>query len=257
MNTLQYKCEIATLMKTIRKGDKGADVKVLQQLLSHRGFSIGVDGDFGPNTEKAVIQFQKDNFDVHGHSLTPDGIVGRMTWQALLDSDKTDTPLKEVDPDPVTLDRIKHIHPKLREELGAIYQEIRERGINVRFAQVFRSFAQQDALYAKGRTAPGGRVTNAKAGQSYHNYGLAVDIVLMLPNKGVSWDMNLDLNQDGESDWAEIVQVFKHHGWTWGGDWRSFKDYPHFEKNFGLSTSTLKKRYETEDFEEKPYVRLN
>ena len=115
----------------------------------------------------------------------------------------------------------------------------------MRFAQVYRTFEQQAALYAKGRTAPGDKVTNAKPGQSYHNYGLAADIVLLLPGGQVSWDRRVDLDKDGRSDWDEVVYVFKQYGWKWGGDWISFKDYPHFEKSFGLSVKELRKRFVT------------
>lgn len=244
-------------MKTIKKGAKGAEVEILQKLLIYRGAELDADGQFGPGTEKAVIQFQKDNFDDKGHSLDPDGIVGFATWRSLLESDAPAEPVKPKPvSDPITFDRIQTIHPDLRTELGGIYKDILERGVSIRFAQVYRTFEQQEALYAKGRTAPGNKVTNARGGQSYHNYGLAVDIVLLLPGRKVSWDRTLDLDGDGMSDWSEVVHVFKSYGWSWGGDWRSFKDYPHFEKSFGLKVHELKKRYEAGDFLEGKYVRL-
>ena len=138
-----------------------------------------------------------------------------------------------------------------------ICQEILDRNVAVRFTQVFRTFEEQDRLYAQGRTMPGSRVTNARGGQSYHNYGLAVAIVLLTNNgRGVSWDMCLDLDGDGTKDWQEIVHVFKHYGWKWGGDWTSFKDYPHFEKAFGYTTAELRNKYSSEDFVDKPYVNL-
>jgi hypothetical protein len=59
---------------TLRQGDKGEAVKVLQEILG-----IGADGDFGPGTKAAVIAFQKK------HGLLADGIVGRGTWAALGD----------------------------------------------------------------------------------------------------------------------------------------------------------------------------
>ncbi|MFB2938805.1 peptidoglycan-binding protein [Aerosakkonemataceae cyanobacterium BLCC-F154] len=62
----------------IRLGSKGSDVKYLQQLLNKKGYSLKVDGDFGPRTEAAVKQFQKSR------RLTVDGIVGPATWNALL-----------------------------------------------------------------------------------------------------------------------------------------------------------------------------
>ena len=148
--------------------------------------------------------------------------------------------------DKVTLDRIDLLHPIVREEAKAIYAEICERltgRAKCRFAFTYRSIAEQDALYAKGRTVPGGKVTNARGGQSWHNYGLAIDIVLIVDGKEVSYDMLKDYDGDGQSDWQEIVFVFKMHGWEWGGDWATFKDGPHFQKTFGLTIAQANKAF--------------
>lgn len=149
--------------------------------------------------------------------------------------------------DSATLARIKTAHPKLRTELGKIYDEIVEavkgRAI-VRFAYVLRTFEEQEALYAQGRTKPGKIVTNARGNRSYHNYGLAVDIVLIWDKDGngthetAVWDIKTDFDGDKKSDWMEVVTIFKQYGWEWGGDW-GFKDYPHFQKTFGHSIVQL------------------
>jgi peptidoglycan L-alanyl-D-glutamate endopeptidase CwlK len=152
--------------------------------------------------------------------------------------------------DKVTLERIDLLHPELREEVREIYEEICSRltgNVICRFAYTLRTFAEQDALFAIGRTKPGKKVTNARGGQSYHNYGLAVDIVLLIDKDGngsyetASWDTKLDGDKDKTADWTECVTVFKMHGWEWGGDWRSFKDLPHFQKTFGYTTPQLLK----------------
>ena len=74
------------------------------------------------------------------------------------------------------------------------------------------------------------KVTNAKGGQSIHNYGFAVDMVLIIDGKIASWDIKKDWDNDKISDWDECVKIFAKHGWTWGGSWVKFKDFPHFEK---------------------------
>ena len=141
--------------------------------------------------------------------------------------------------DNITLKRIKTLHPLLREEGMKIYKEILSNNIEVRFTNVLRTFAEQGKLYAQGRSTEGRIVTNAGPGQSYHNYGLAIDFCLITNNgKTVSWDRSVDLDRDGKKDWEEVVQVFKKYGWTWGGDWR-FKDYPHFQKDFGYNWHEL------------------
>jgi peptidoglycan L-alanyl-D-glutamate endopeptidase CwlK len=116
-----------------------------------------------------------------------------------------------------------------------------DRGIPIVITQGLRTIAEQDALYAQGRTAKGNIVTNAKGGTSYHNYGLAIDFAILLPDgKSVSWDTARDGNGDKVSDWLEVAQEAKSLGFSWGGDWTSFKDYSHFEMNFGLSTTQLR-----------------
>jgi peptidoglycan L-alanyl-D-glutamate endopeptidase CwlK len=130
--------------------------------------------------------------------------------------------------DKASMDKINKLHPFVRNEVKVIIQEcntLLTGRAKVRIAQGFRSFAEQDALFAQKP-----KVTNAKGGQSIHNYGFAVDIVLIIDGKEASWDVNKDWDGDKKSDWMECVNVFKKHGWNWGGDWKSFKDMPHFDK---------------------------
>ena len=130
--------------------------------------------------------------------------------------------------DKITLDRIKLAHPKFRDELAEQYKEINSllpKGVRLRFAYVYRSITEQDALF---KQRP--KVTNAKGGQSIHNYGLAFDIVLLYDKDGnetfetASWEQN--------KYWMQVVNYFKSKGWQWGGDWTKFKDAPHFQKNY-------------------------
>jgi peptidoglycan L-alanyl-D-glutamate endopeptidase CwlK len=145
--------------------------------------------------------------------------------------------------DSVTLKRIDLLHPNLRNEVKTMYEEICEaltgRAV-CRFSHTLRTDKEQDELYAQGRTKPGKKVTNAKGGQSYHNYGLAFDIVLIIDGKEASWDTLKDFDGDKVADWHEVVRIAKKYGWAWGGDFVSFKDAPHFEKTFGKKTSELK-----------------
>lgn len=75
--------------KTIRRGDRGVDVKLCQEDLLKLGYDVGktgADGIFGKNTEAAVKQFQKEHTDKDGKPLKVDGIVGQKTWGALEDA---------------------------------------------------------------------------------------------------------------------------------------------------------------------------
>ncbi len=160
--------------------------------------------------------------------------------------------------DKITLDRIQLLHPAVRNEVAAMYDQICNAltGFAIcRFAYTLRTYKEQDDLFALGRTKanPNGKtarrplgsvVTNARGGQSYHNFGLAFDIVLLKDEKGngkfnkASWETNVDFDGDGRADWLEVVTIAKQFGWEWGGDWR-FTDMPHFQKTFGKSVVEL------------------
>ena len=164
--------------------------------------------------------------------------------------------------DQITLERIAFLHPKLREEAIDIYEDIvyalTGRAI-CRFTFTFRTFAEQDALFAQGRIKPGAIVTKAKGGQSYHNYGLAVDIALLIDKDGngtheaTSWDTKTDFDGDLKSDWQEIVAIFKRYGWEWGGDWK-FLDMPHFQKTFAKSIMELQALHKNNKVDKNGFV---
>lgn len=166
--------------------------------------------------------------------------------------------------DKLTLERIQLLHPKLRSEVEHIYRAQIVPALSgkaiCRFAYTLRTFSEQDALYAQGRTklfdANGKRlgiVTKAKGGQSLHNYGLALDIVLVKDtnNDGkfdtASWEENVDFDKDGKADWLEVANILEKNGWDWGGKWK-FKDSPHFQKTFGYDWKTLLDKYNKKDF---------
>lgn len=130
-----------------------------------------------------------------------------------------------------------------------VIKKMAKKGIYLCVAQGYRSSAEQNALYAQGRTKPGAVVTNAKGGQSNHNYGVAVDLCLYTSDgKNVIWESTT-------SRWKTVVSAMKAEGFEWGGDWKSFKDYPHFElydaaggeKAPATSTSSNKNVYYTEN----------
>lgn len=135
--------------------------------------------------------------------------------------------------DLVSIGRLNLLHPKIRQDAIEAYNEavrITPVGVHPFIVQTLRSFEESDALYQKGRTRPGPIVTNAKAGQSYHNYGLALDFCLQINGK-LSWTV--------DKNWMKVVDCFKKRGFDWGGDWRTFKDQPHLEKRMGYNWRQL------------------
>lgn len=135
----------------------------------------------------------------------------------------------------------QELHPAVSNGKDTLIQQAADKGINIMVTDVFRSFEDQDRLYEKGRSSEGQIVTHAKGGESYHNFGLAIDFALLTGEGKAIWDTTYDGNGNGKSDWMEVVAIAKDLGFEWGGDWAQFKDYPHLEMRFGLTINELKR----------------
>ena len=126
------------------------------------------------------------------------------------------------------------LEPKFRKKVKKLLANARKEGIELRVTSAERNCEEQDKLYAKGRTAPGKVVTNAKCGKSSHNYKLAVDVVEFKNGKAL-WT---------NSNWDRIGQLGEEVGLEWGGNWRSFKDKPHFQDLGGRTLANLYNEYQ-------------
>lgn len=154
--------------------------------------------------------------------------------------------------DLISIPRVELLHPKLRAEAKQIITDAENKfpsNMAIRVVQGLRTWAEQDALYAQGRTKPGPIVTKAKGGSSFHNIGLALDFAIVMDKDGngsfeeLSWDTVKDADKDGMPDWNEVVTSFESKNWEWGGKWRTFKDLPHVQKTFGLTIAQCRERY--------------
>lgn len=160
--------------------------------------------------------------------------------------------------DPITLDRIKTAHPIIREKLFDVYKEqcaALKGKVIVRYPYVIRTFAEQGNFYDQGRKKPGPIVTWSRPGYSYHNYGLAFDIVLLKDTNGdgtfdtASWETNVDFDGDGIADWMECIRIAEDHGFESGHWWpKPKKDSPHFQMPLGWSTAQLLEKYNNNQF---------
>lgn len=130
--------------------------------------------------------------------------------------------------------KINTLHPKVRDKAREFINKAEKQGIKLRITSGFRTYAEQDALYAQGRTKAGSIITNAKAGQSSHNFGTAIDVVPIVNG-----------NADWNTDWNKIATIGKSLGFSWGGDWTSFKDKPHFEMNFGNTLAQMRNKFDS------------
>lgn len=134
---------------------------------------------------------------------------------------------------------IAGLHPKVRQDFQSFIEDCEQDfDITLRIVQGFRSFAQEDALYAQGRTTPGPVVTDSKGGMSYHNYGLAIDIVPIVGNK-----------EDWNANEMRFANIGAQYNITWGGNWNgNLKDYDHFENKCGLNWRDLLNKYNNKEF---------
>jgi len=116
------------------------------------------------------------------------------------------------------------VHPALSAKVHAAMDALAAKRTFFRVAQGLRTYAEQDALYAQGRTSPGHIVTNARGGWSNHNFGMAVDCYPFL--SGASGDLNWNARSP---QFGAMVDALKWEGLVWGGDWHSLPDPPHFQ----------------------------
>lgn len=136
--------------------------------------------------------------------------------------------------DAASKQRLSKVHPELAKRVTATIRDLNAEGHDVRVVQGLRTYAEQDALYAQGRTRKGAKVTNARGGFSNHNFGLAVDLCPFKSGQP-DWNDNKAFNAIGAAG--------KANGLSWGGDWKSIVDKPHLELPTGLSTKACRDLY--------------
>lgn len=123
----------------------------------------------------------------------------------------------------------KGLDPQFAKKLAVFEQMLAARGIKVIMTWGYRSVQEQDALYAMGRTKPGKKVTNARGGYSWHNYGLAADYAFVIDGK-VTWD----------GPWDVFGQIAGQCGLEWGGGWAKFTDRPHVQVTRGKTLAQMR-----------------
>ena len=194
----------------------GGDILFTQRLLKGLGYYTGIlDGIFGPKTDKAISLFN-DKYDEIADKL------GRF--------DKRSETI------------IMTLHPIAQEKAREFLRKIKDSNILgntiIKIISGTRTYAEQAAIYAQGRTKPGRIVTNASPGRSNHNFGIA-------------WDIGLF--DDG--DYLEESPLYRKVGALgkeidlieWGGDWSSIVDTPHYQVKNGLTLAQTREKFEKGD----------
>lgn len=188
------------------------DVIFLQRLLKSAGlYTDTIDGDWGQNTDRAVIAFETKS-------------------KQLADALGTFDPRSEK--------RIQTLQLKTQEAARKFLKAVQGAGITARIISGSRTYAEQDRLFRQGRFGnPGPKVTNARGGQSNHNFGIAWDIGIF---KTGAYLPESPLYKKA----AEIGLAAGINGLEWGGNWQTFKDTPHYQSATEFSISEIRQRFE-------------
>lgn len=219
----------------MKLGDTGQSVRELQALLLANDIVVTPDGFYGNQTANAVKTFQRKV------GLHEDGIVGPLTLTKLRGDniyDVTSKPVTgEVDLDRRTVKNVNSLDPKAREKFLPFIAEAKRLAASMGYSYIAisgnRGETEQNDLYAQGRTKPGKIVTNARFGESNHNFGVALDFGVFIGNQYI------DENYPEKSTIVHriVAEIAEKYGIQWGGSWKSIKDYPHFEIKTNLTLS--------------------
>ena len=135
--------------------------------------------------------------------------------------------------------QIATLQPRAQANARIFLQNLSDSGIEAKIISGTRTYAEQELLYKKGRFGnKGPKVTNARGGQSNHNFGIAWDIAIFKNG-----------NYLPESPLYDTAGAVMTEGVEWGGNWKTFKDRPHYQLVTGLTTSKIRALFE----EGRPY----
>jgi peptidoglycan L-alanyl-D-glutamate endopeptidase CwlK len=172
--------------------DYKADPTFWQRFLKCAGFyRDNIDGDFGPNSTKAALEFEQASLKI----AREDGSFDKRSEA-----------------------NIQTLLPSAQRKARQFMKAVLANGITIKLISGTRTFREQDKLYEQGRTLPGKRVTNARGGAS-NNFGVAWDIGVF--EDAIYLDESFLYRQAGD--------IGKALNLEWGGDWKNFSDEPHFQ----------------------------
>lgn len=189
-----------------------ADVLFYQRFLKANGYyTRKLDGDWGPKTQAADERFLQDSESIANE-------YGRF--------------------DARSESNIITLVPKAQVLTRRFLRFFKNAGKDVRVISGTRTYAEQNLLYRKGRYGSNEpRVTNARGGQSNHNFGIAWDIGLFENGKYIT----------AVNKYKQLPALVMPHlpGLEWGGDWISFPDYPHYQhKAVGTTVARVREAFE-------------
>jgi peptidoglycan L-alanyl-D-glutamate endopeptidase CwlK len=171
------------------------------------------------NLEKIICEIQAQ-LGVH-----VDGKAGPQTWSAIYNEifDQSIIEPSHILPtkklDSRSEKNIATLHLLVQPYALALLEKTAKLGISIKIISGLRTYEEQDELYARGRTTVGDRVTNAKGGESNHNFGIAFDVGVF---EGTKY-----LNESPK--YKAVGMIGKDIGLEWGGNWKNIVDQPHYQ----------------------------
>jgi len=127
---------------------------------------------------------------------------------------------------------LNELLPVVKSKAEAFIETCKQNDIDLLVTSTYRDIESQNELYAQGRTKDGKIVTNAKGGESFHNYRCALDVVPLVFGKP-DWDGSHPV-------WKKVAEIGESIGLEWAGNWKSFKEQAHFQFTNGLTLADLK-----------------
>ena len=189
------------------------DVLFFQRLLKAEGlYNKELDGIWGRHTEEAANKFEELSEQIIEE-------IGAFDFR--------------------TEKNIRTLALTAQKEARKFMNKVRDAGINAKIISGTRTYAEQNVLYRKGRFGnPGPKITNAKGGQSNHNFGIA-------------WDIGIFTSTGGYITEGDVYDKAAEAGMTdtleWGGDWTSFVDKPHYQVKLNLPLKLVREKFEAGD----------
>lgn len=125
------------------------------------------------------------------------------------------------------------LHSTVAAKARSMKQRCADAGIDIIFTSTYRDDESQAAIYAQGRTTPGDIVTNAKPGESWHNWRCAFDIVIVRNGKAV-WSTK-------DPAWKQVGEIGESCGLEWAGRWKGrLQEMAHFQYTAGLKLADFR-----------------
>ena len=134
---------------------------------------------------------------------------------------------------------LNNLYAPFATDVDAFMKECERRGLRVKLLSGNRTWTEQAKIYAQGRTAPGKKVTKARPGESWHNYGVAADLCFKGPVPFPNPDPKI--SPQGAALWGDFGAIAKDFGFVWGGDWGW--DFGHVRQSYGLTLDEAQRIY--------------